>query len=113
MNRTFPSFFATSRTRSSPFGPFSRLCVRHWLDCSLAFVRLLFRYYAAVRLPDVVHEGLTAHRVLPPSRLLPAGDNGASRFSSMEFLCMRGVFDSAGPRRTRVGVRLVVAFLTV
>src|SRR6516225_448942 len=33
-----------------------------------AFVRLLRRYYAAVRLPAVVHGGLTAHRVLPPAR---------------------------------------------
>jgi hypothetical protein len=79
-----------------------------------ALVRLLRRYYAAVRLPAAVHEGLTAHRVLPPARrLLPAGDNGASRFSRMEFLCMHGVFDSAGPRRTCVVVRLVVAFLAV
>jgi len=31
----------------------------------------------------------------------------------MEFLCMHGVFDSAGPRRTCVVVRHVVAFLTV
>ena len=45
--------------------------------------------------------------------LLLAGGNGVSRFSRMEFLCMPGVFDSAGPRRTRVGVRRVVAFLTV
>src|SRR5213078_619761 len=35
VNRTFPSFFATSRTRSSPLDPLSRLCVRHWLDCSV------------------------------------------------------------------------------
>src|ERR1017187_740546 len=68
---------------------------------SPVLVRLLRRYYAAVRLPAVVH------------RLLLAGDNGASRFSRMEFLCMHGVFDSAGPRRTCVVVRHVVAFLTV
>src|ERR1035437_4555851 len=80
---------------------------------SPALVRLLRRYYAAVRLPAAVHEGLTAHRVLPPDRQLPAGDNGASRFSRTEFLCMHGVFDSAGPRRTCVVVRHVVAFLTV
>src|ERR1700730_15126576 len=35
----------------------------------IAFVRLLRRYYAAVRLPTAVHEGLTAHRVLPPAHL--------------------------------------------
>src|SRR5215471_12925337 len=33
-----------------------------------AFVRLLRRYYAAVRLPAVVQGGLTAHRVLPLAR---------------------------------------------
>ena len=33
-----------------------------------AFVRLLRRYYAVVRLPATVHEGLAAHRVLPPAR---------------------------------------------
>ena len=76
----------------------------------LAFVRLLRRYYAAVRLPAAVHEGLMAHRLLPPARPLPAGGNGVSRFSRMKFLRMLGVFDSAGPRRTRVGVRRVVAF---
>jgi len=51
-----------------------------------------------------------AHRLLPPARQLPTGGNGVSRFSRMEFLRMPGVFDSAGPRRTRVGVRRVVAF---
>src|SRR5207249_8674590 len=78
---------------------------------SPALVRLLRRYYAAVRLPLAVPEGLTAPRVLPPARrLLPAGGHGVSRFSRTEFLCMHGVFDSAGPRRTRVVVRHVVAF---
>jgi len=38
-----------------------------------------------------------AHRVLPPARRLPAtGSSGVSRFSRMEFLCVHGVFDSAG-----------------
>jgi hypothetical protein len=32
----------------------------------LAFVRLLRRYYAAVRLPAAVHGGLLAHRLLLP-----------------------------------------------
>ncbi len=31
-----------------------------------AFVRLLRRYYVAVRLPVTVHVGLIAHRFLPP-----------------------------------------------
>jgi hypothetical protein len=80
----------------------------------LAFVRLLRRYYAAVRLPAAVHEGLIAHRVLPPARAaLRAGGYGVSRFSRMKFLRMLGVFDSAGPRRARAGVRRVVAFLAI
>src|SRR5947207_5108251 len=53
-----------------------------------AFVRLLRRYYAAVRLPTAVHGGLMAHRLLLPARSLPAGGDGVSRFSRMEFLCM-------------------------
>src|SRR2546421_1222172 len=48
---------------------------------SPALVRLLRWYYAAVRLPAAVHEGLAAHRVLPPARRLLAGGNGVSRFS--------------------------------
>src|SRR5438874_2615119 len=67
-----------------------------------AFVRLPRRYYAAVRLPAAVHGGLMAHRLLLPARTLPAGGNGVSRFSRIEFLCMHGVFDSAGPRLARV-----------
>ena len=67
-----------------------------------AFVRLPRRYYAAVRLPAAVHRGLMAHRLLLPARTLPAGGNGVSRFSRIEFLCMHGVFDSAGPRLARV-----------
>src|SRR5215469_18366400 len=38
---------------------------------SPAFVRLLRRYYSAVRLPITVHVGLIAHRLLPPVRGLP------------------------------------------
>ncbi len=124
---------STSRTRSSPLDPLSRLCVRRWLDWpvfSLAsglssttsadglppLFGWLRRYYAAVRLSAAVHEGLTAHRVLPPARAaycLRAAATGSPRVSRLEFLCVRGVFDSAGPRRTRDSVRLVVAFLTV
>src|SRR6266508_728081 len=62
-----------------------------------ALVRLLRRYYAAVRLPIAVHGGLIAHRFLHPIRRLAAADShGVSRFSRMEFLCVHGVFDSAG-----------------
>src|ERR1700674_1024346 len=64
---------------------------------SPALVWLLRWYYAAVRLPAAVHGGLTAHGVLHPVRHPSmAGGNGASRFSRMEFLCVHGVFDSAG-----------------
>jgi hypothetical protein len=34
VNCSFPSFFAASRTRSSPFGPLVWLGVQHGLDCS-------------------------------------------------------------------------------
>src|SRR5215472_3231542 len=44
----------------------------------------------------------------PPSPA--AGGPGVSRFSRMEFLCMPGVFDFAGWRRTRHGARRLVAF---
>src|ERR1035441_8093219 len=65
---------------------------------SPAFVRPLRRYYAAVRLPAAVPLGLIAHRLLPAFPVLPSTDGrGASRFSRVKFLCMRGVFDSAGP----------------
>ena len=67
-----------------------------------ALVRALRRYYAVARLPAAVHGGLMAHRLLLPARTLPAGGDGVSRFSRMEFLCMLGVFDSAGPRLARV-----------
>src|SRR6516165_10406218 len=84
VNFSFLSFLAASRTRSSPLGLLSRLGVRHRLGrCvfslvfglpsttsagdPIAFVRLLRRYYAAVRLPITVHEGLAAHRVLLPA----------------------------------------------
>ena len=38
------------------------------------------------------------------------GDDGISRFSRLKFLCMHGVFDSAGPLRTRGSVRIHIAF---
>jgi len=81
--------------------------LRRWCP---AFVRLLRWYYAAVRLPAAVHEGLIAHRVPPPARPVVAGGSGASRFSRMEFLCMPGVFDSAGLWSTRARVSHLVAF---
>ena len=52
------------------------------------------RHYPRVR----IHEGLIAHRFLPLARRLStAGSHRVSRFSHVEFLCMPGVFDSAGP----------------
>ena len=41
------------------------------------------------------------------------GSDGVSRFSPLEFLCMPGVLDSAGPLRTRVSVRSRIAFWSV
>ena len=38
------------------------------------------------------------------------GSRGVSRFSRLKFLCMPGVFDSAGPLRTHAGARSRVAF---
>ncbi len=128
VNRNFPSPFATLRTRSSPLGPFSRLGVRHRLGCSMfslvsalpstpsaggwpTLVRMFRRYYNAVRLPAAVHVGIIAHRFPPPTRIFStAGGDWASRFSRVEFLYMHGVFDSAGPRRTCVIARRLIAF---
>ena len=118
VNLSFPSFLAVSRTRSSPFGPLSRLGVRCELGSDVfslvsglpstasavgcpPLFGCFVGNYAAVRLPPVVQGGLMAHRLLLPARSLPAGDCGVSRFSRMEFLCMLGVFDSAGPRLAR------------
>ncbi|HEY6373730.1 MAG TPA: hypothetical protein VIX37_24355 [Candidatus Sulfotelmatobacter sp.] len=53
-----------------------------------------------------------AHRLLLPARTLPAGDGRVSRFSRMKFLCMLGVFDSAGSRLARDIALRVVAFRT-
>ena len=73
---------------------------------SLAVVRPLRWYYAAVRLPAAVHVGLMAHRFLPPIRQHQAADgNRVSRFSRVKFPYMRGVCDSAVPvTRSRLRV---------
>ncbi len=90
-----------------------RPSLHNLLRRSPALVRLLRGYYAAVRLPAAVHGGLRAHRLLHPARhLAAAGSNGASRFSRMEFLCVHGVFDSAGRRCTCAGAHCVIAFRT-
>ena len=63
-------------------------------------LRLLRRYYAAVRLPATVHVGLIAHRLLPLVRSVSTTDrDGISRFSGVEFLGVPGVFDYAGLNR--------------
>ena len=127
VNFRFPSF-AASRTRASPLGPLSRLGVRRGLgSCVFSLVSglpstasaggrpLLFDCFAGTMplydspLPCMRDLWLIAFSLRPATLL--AGGHGASRFSRMEFLRMPGVFDSAGPRRTRAGVRRVVAFL--
>jgi hypothetical protein len=51
------------------------------------------------------------HRFPPPARLFSsAGGDWVSRFSRVELLYLRGVFDSAGSRRTCVGARRLFAF---
>src|SRR5260370_23610621 len=90
-----------------PFDPLSRLCVRHWLDCSVFSLAsglpsttsacglpLLFGCFAgttplydspALKRRAAVHEGLIAHRFLPPARRLAAsGSDGVSRFSPVD-----------------------------
>ena len=99
-----PGFVGPCSPWSAAFPPQPPLAVSR-------LVRLLRRYYATVRLPATVPGGLMAHRFLPPVRGFPAADNdGASRFSRVEFLCLRGVFDSAGPRCTRATAHRVIAF---
>jgi hypothetical protein len=76
-----------------------RLLAKH--RQSPTVVRTLRRYYTAVRLPVAIRAGLIAHRFpYRPAAFLRWGDDWVSRFSRVELLHMRGVFDSAGPRRT-------------
>src|SRR5258708_18594896 len=120
VNFSFPSFFATSRTRSSPLRPLPRLGVRSELGSgvfslvsglpsttSAGGFPLLFGCFAgttplydspALKRRAAVHEGLIAHRFLPPAcRLAASGSDGVSRFSRLEFLFVLWVFDSAAP----------------
>jgi hypothetical protein len=63
-----------------------------------AFVRLLRRYYVAVRLPVTVHVGLIAHRFLPPdhcrsyqrSTTGPLGSRAWSFYACMRCLTPQG-----------------------
>ena len=73
----------------------------HPLRCLLRrdFVRRLHRYYAAVRLPIVVHHRRPSFDfpTRPVSPSSPTGDDGLSRFPRNMFPHMRGVFDRAEP----------------
>ena len=63
---------------------------------------MIHRYYSAVRLLEDVRVGRTAlafsHR---PVVWFTSGISEVSRFSCMEFPNVRGVYDYAGPTRTR------------
>ena len=64
------------------------------------FVRMVHRYYAAVRLLGDVHAGRTAFAFTRrPAAGLAAGVSEVSRFSCMKFLGVSGVFDYAGLSR--------------
>src|ERR1039458_7921693 len=84
---------------------------------SLAFFRLLRQYYAAIRLPAAVHEGLIVHHLLPPARLLLAGGNGVSRFSRAQrtpgFSACLGSPTPQDRLRTRVSCAQSRGLLTV
>jgi len=106
------------RTRSSPLGPLARLGVRRGLDCGVfSLVRglpstasagdgsPLFGRFAGTMPrfdsppPCMRDVPLIAFSLRPAPQ--GTGDDGVSRFSRKEFLCMLGVFDSAGRRHAR------------
>src|SRR5262249_5596269 len=65
--------------------------------------------------PGFVHTLPTSLRPLPGQPAFSGCGNypvadPRSRFSRVEFLCVRGVFDSAGPRCTRATAHRVIAF---
>src|SRR4030095_7348036 len=64
---------ARARLSHVPLG--RRPSLHRLLQPSQAFVRLLRRYYAAVRLPAAVHPGLIAHRLLPAIRVILPTDS--------------------------------------
>ena len=72
--------------------------LHHLRRPALGVVRRLRRYYGTVRLPTIVHHGITAlafpARPAPPSR--QAGDHGTSRFSHPETPRMHRFSDPAG-----------------
>ena len=110
--------FATFRTPANPWDTqctaLCRVRVRWWrilLDQRPSllilrkrfpiFVRMIHRYCSAVRLLRDVHVGRTAiafsHR---PVVCFTSGISEVSRFSCMEFLDVRGVYDYAGPAQS-------------
>ena len=66
---TWPGFPARSPVQVRLPRVLLGLCpsLRNLRQRFFAFVRLLRRYYGAVRLPIAVHKGRAAHRVLPPA----------------------------------------------
>ena len=75
----------------------------------LIFVRMIHRYYSAVRLLDGVHVGRTAIAFSHRSVVWFTSDiSEVSRFSCMEFPDVRGVYDYAGPAK-----RLALSFPAV
>ena len=95
MNCAFPSFFATCRTRPSPFDPRSQRCVRHWLDCSVfCLASGLPSTTSACGLP-LVFGSFAGTTPLYDSPLPCMVDLSLIAFST-RFLCVHGVFDSAG-----------------
>ena len=72
--------------------------LHHLRRPALGVVRQLRRYYGTVRLPTIVHHGITASAFpARPAQPSPrAGDHGTSRFSRPEIPYMHRFFDPAG-----------------
>jgi hypothetical protein len=72
--------------------------LHHLRRPALGVVRQLRRYYGTVRLPTIVHHGITAWAFpARPAQPSPqAGDHGTSRFSRPETPYMHRFFDPAG-----------------
>src|SRR3984893_12578388 len=130
VNFNFPSCFAASRTRASPFGPLARLGVRFGLgSCVFSLVcglpsttsagdpSLLFGCFAGTAPqydsppPCMRDLWLIAFSLRPAHCLRAATGSPGSR--AWSFSACFGVFDSAGTRRTCDGARRVVAFQIV
>src|SRR5438270_6489244 len=112
VNFSFPSFFATSRTRSSPLRPLTRLGVRCELGSGVfslvsglpsttsagGFPLLFGCFVATTPLYDspalkrraAVHGGLMAHHLLLPARLLPRAATGSPGSRAWSFSACLG-----------------------